>query len=512
MATFSKRNGQARGYVNVNAHCPIRVRSTVKTCLLLPLLLSCSLTAAKAGSEPIHAGFLYDEFKLTLEEGFRIEALGPLYYNEQKDTQRTWAIPPFFALSEDPKTDFTEYDVLYPLLSLDRFGQQYRWHLLQLLSWAGGPSQVETERRRFTLFPIYFQQRSSEPTENYTAVFPLYGHLKHRLFKDEISFVMFPFYAQTRKRDIVTDNYVYPLFHKRYGNGLTGWQFWPVAGHEHKDVTAITNRFGGVESVPGHDRAFAGAILYMNETNGIGTTNVSWEQASLPLYHFTRSENRDSTTLLWPLFSKIDDREKKYREWQVPWPLVVIARGEGKTTTRYFPFYSRARGKELTSDFYLWPIYKVQTIHAPPLDRKRTRILFFVYSDTIQKSTETGKSRRRTDLFPFFTRRKDYDGSERLQVLAPLEPFVPGSKSIERDWSQLWSIWRAEKNARTGASSRSLLWNLYRYDSEPNRKKCSLLFGLFQYDSGAESKRTRIFYIPVGQRGTPSRERKTAAQ
>ena len=515
MPRILKKSRVSTCAVNVKAHrCIWRPFWGQKVRLLGLFICLFATPIAVRGSdpEPVHAGFFYDEFKLTLEEGFRIEALGPLYYNEHKDSQRTWAIPPLFAYSEDPSTESIEYDVLYPLLSLDRFGDQYRWHLFQLLSWAGGPTQVEKERRRFTLFPVYFQQRSSDPAENYTAVFPIYGHLKNRLFKSEIFFVMFPFYGQTKKKDVVTDNYVYPFYHKRYGDGLEGWQLWPFAGHEHKDVTAITNRFGGVESIPGHNRSFAGAILYMNETNQIGTTNVTWEQASLPFYHFARSANRDSTTVLWPLFSKIDDRGKQYREWQMPWPFIVIARGEGKTTTRYFPFYSRARGKELTSDFYMWPIYKVQTIHSPPLDRKRTRILFFLYSDTILKNLETGKSRRRTDLFPFFTRRKDYDGSERLQVLAPLEPFVPGSKSIERDYSQLWSVWRAEKNARTGAYSRSLLWNLYRYDSDLDRKKCSLLFGLFQYESGTESKRTRIFYIPFGKGGTPSREQKTAAK
>ena len=66
--------------------------------------------------------------------------------------------------------------------------------------------------KRFTLFPLYFQQRSPDPNENYTALVPFYGHLKNRLFRDEIFFVMFPIYSETRKRDVVTDNYLYPVF------------------------------------------------------------------------------------------------------------------------------------------------------------------------------------------------------------------------------------------------------------------------------------------------------------
>jgi hypothetical protein len=68
---------------------------------------------------------------------------------------------------------------------------------------------------------------------------------------------------------------------------------------------------------------------------------------------------------------------------------------------------------------------------------------------------------------------------------------------VERDYSPVWSVWRSEKNAKTGASSQSLLWNLYRHERAPTGKKCSLLFGLFQYQSSAEGKRVRLFYIPV---------------
>ena len=74
---------------------------------------------------------------------------------------------------------------------------------------------------------------------------------------------------------------------------------------------------------------------------------------------------------------------------------------------------------------------------------------------------------------------------------------LPTSKSIDRNWSPLWSLWRAEKNAKTGAHSQSLLWNLYRRDDTPTSKKCSLLFGLFQYESRLDAARMRILGIPI---------------
>ena len=260
--------------------------------MLLPM------TSPAAG--PPSAGPLFDEFPLTLAPGHRIEALGPLFYNEQKGTQQTWAVPPLLSYSQDPAPGLKEFDFLYPVLTCDRYGQQYRWQFCQFLSFAGGPTQRENARDRFTLFPLYFQQRSSDPSEDYTAVVPFYGHLKHRLFKDEISFVMFPFYAETRKKDVVTDNYVYPLFHLRRGDGLKGWQFWPLGGHEQKVITTRTNLFNEVQTVPGHDDWFALWPLFFNDHTGLGTTNPVWQQTSLPAYSLTRSPLRDSTTVLWP--------------------------------------------------------------------------------------------------------------------------------------------------------------------------------------------------------------------
>jgi hypothetical protein len=464
-------------------------------------VLACGLGfgAAAQNSEAgaLHAGPLFDEFDLTLTPGHRTEAAGPFYYSEEQDTQRSWALPPLFSHTQDPATETEQFDFIYPVVTYVRFGHQYRLQFGQLLSFGGGPTQEESTRRRITLFPVYFQQRSSVPSENYTAVLPFYGHLKHRLFRDEIYFVMFPLYIQSRKADVVTDNYFYPLFDVRHGNGLHGWQFWPLIGTEHKDVTTQTNGFGDVQTIGGHESFFLLWPFFFQQKTGIGTDNPARAQGSIPAYSLFRSPKRDSTTVLWPFFSRIDDRERKYREWEAPWPFVVIARGEGKTTTRVFPLYSRAHSAFLESDFYLWPVYKYNRVHAESVDRRRTRIFFFLYSDVTQKNPETGAALHRVDFWPLYTYRRDLNGNRRLQVLALLEPYLPNSTGLERDYSPLWSLWRAENNPKTGAASQSLLWNLYRHDTRPGVQQRSLLFGLFQTRRDANGKHVRLCYIPL---------------
>jgi hypothetical protein len=475
-----------------------------------------------APAEELDAGFLFDRFSLTLERGTRTEAFGPLFYNQETDFENIFAFPPLFSHSTIPATDSEEYDFLYPLLTYDRYGREYRWQLGQLFSIAGGQNQDEVTKRRFTLFPFYFQQRSAESNQNYTALFPIYGHLQNRIFRSEMDFVLWPLYIKTVKRpsvsplpddpftklgsrflssrrgDVTTYNYGYPFFHLRYGDGLQGWQLWPLAGHEHKEVTHKTNDWGDVEMTPGYDRRFTLWPFYFKQERDIGTDNPEQVLGVLPFYQSLRSPRRDCVSYVPVLGVTItDDRARKYHEVDAPWPLIVFARGEGKTANRVWPFFSQVHSAQLESDFYLWPLYKFNGIHGGALKRGRTRILFFLYQHTRDESTETGRFKTRTDCWPLFLHRRDLNGNTRLQVLAPLETFLPTSKSIERNYSPVWSVWRAEHNPKTGEGSQSLLWNLYRRETSPTVKKGSLLFGLFQYESSAESLRWRLFYLPL---------------
>jgi len=448
-------------------------------------------------------GPLFDHFALTLAPGERTEMFGPLFHCERQESRTEWAVCPFCSAGRDPDTDAADFDLLYPLLTWDRFGGESRFQLLQLFSRAGGRDQEDHQTRRLTLFPLYFQQRSEDPDRNYTALVPFGGRLQNRLFRDEIQFILFPLYSRSRKRDVVTDNYLYPVVHVRRGEGLHGWQVWPFYGAEHKDVTTRTNGFGEVHTIGGHDKHFVLWPLFFTQTTDRGTEDPKRFQALLPFYARLRSPQRDSSTWLWPLFTYTEDRGRGYREWDLPWPFIVVARGAGKTTTRVWPLFGRAAGTNQQSEFYLWPLYLHRRLQAAPLERERTRGLFFLYSDAAERDSASGQTRRRLALWPLFTHRRDWEGSTRWQVLALLEPLLPNNRSVERNYSPLWSLWRAERHPGTGAASQSLLWNLYRREVRPGAKKCSLFFGLFQYESDAQGRRARLFYLPLSGRGQP---------
>jgi hypothetical protein len=484
---------------------PITVRQSIKNfwisivCIFASVFLVVSGASLRAADETLSAGFLVDEFDLTLEPGQRTEAAGPFYYSEKKLDDSTLAIPPLISFYNNATLHSGEIDFLYPLFSYEHYTDEWRFQLFELLAFAGGAQPDQFQTKRFTLFPIYFQQRSQNTNLEYTACFPFYGRVKNRLFRDDIFCVLFPIFSETRKRDVVTDNYLYPIGHIRHGDKLHGWQVWPFVGNEHKDVTTQTNGFGDITTIGGHENSFVLWPFWISQDDGLGTANPEKFRASIPLFSLTRSPNRDATSVFWPLFTVVDEREKKYHEWEGPWPFVIFARGEGKTTDRVWPIFSQSHNQTQESDSYAWPLYYYKRTHSEPLDWQASRVFFYLYVGVTERNTETGAERLRRDAWPFFAWRKEFNGSTRLQILAPIESILANSRGIERNWSPIWSLWRAEENPRAARSSRSLLWNLYRRDTEPDHEKVSCLFGLYQREMDGKKNRTRLFYIPLAK-------------
>src|SRR5687768_17947942 len=51
-------------------------------------------------------------------------------------------------------------------------------------AFSGGEALNGGDKKRTTIFPVYFQQKSPRPEENYVAVVPFYGRMQNRLFRD----------------------------------------------------------------------------------------------------------------------------------------------------------------------------------------------------------------------------------------------------------------------------------------------------------------------------------------
>jgi len=104
---------------------------------------------------------------------------------------------------------------------------------------------------------------------------------------------------------------------------------------------------------------------------------------------------------------------------------------------------------------------------------------------------------QRTDLWPLFTAKRDRDGNGTAAIDRSAGTAVAEQQRHRAKLLAALVHLAFRKSARTGASSQSFLWNLYRLHTTPETRKCSLLFGLIQYQSGPEGKRLRMFYVPV---------------
>ena len=446
-----------------------------------------------AGIEAV-AGPLIQTFPLTLEPGGEgLEAVGPLYYEHETEEGRLWALPPLVSSFTSHDRERGEVFVLPPVFSYRKYGDDWRWQLGQWINRSHVDSMADKELKRFNLFPFFFYQDAPDPKRDYWAIFPLYGQLKGRMFRDEAEFVAFPLWLKSRKGTMTTRNVVFPFVHFRDGPGLDGWQFWPLAGHEHLEPSTRTNVADEVEVVAGHDKTFAVWPLWFRNRTGLGTENTNRVDALLPLYYGERSPLRDHTAVMWPFVSWTEDRGEKFHQWNAPWPLVGFAHGEGKTLKRVLPFFSVGHTKTLRAETYLWPLYRRRRLDTESFQRDRRQVAIFLYSDQTDRTVGTDKVSRRIEMWPFFHWTRDAEGRERLQALTVIEPFGRGT-GMRRNWAPLWSLWRAESNPSTGASSQSLLWNLYRRETTPERTKGSLLFGLVRYQKTSAGTRWRWFH------------------
>ena len=251
----------------------------------------------------------------------------------------------------------------------------------------------------------------------------------------------------------------------------------------------------------GHDRFFALWPVYFHQNNNLGTENPEKFRAILPLYAFSRSPKRDSTSVIWPLFTWIDDREKKYHEWEGPWPIVVIARGEGKTTTRVWPLFSRAHNARAESEYYLWPLYKIRPVSfrfAGP--GAHPHFVLSVLGRDRKEHRDRGGTAARWISGPCSPGTANLTAPAGCKFSRWLNRRCPTTGASSATGRRLWSVVAVGKQSAARERRASRCSGIYTAATRrPAAKKCSLLFGLFQYQSDLKTKKMRLFYIPVLQ-------------
>ncbi len=428
-----------------------------------------------------------------------LAVLGPLFKFQQRGNDRDLAFRPFYFETDNSRNQTSAAEYLYPLASSGASPNATTFQILELFQNNIYRKDEEEKKEQGTmLFPFYITG-SSTKYGPYTSVFPFYGDIYERFWRDEYHYVMFPLYGRTVKNGTTNRNYLYPIFSTTEGEKESGFQVWPIYGQSAKE---------GVYS-----KQFALWPLFMKEASGLDTDNPTRQFYLLPLYAATDSPKSSSRYYMWPFFGNKSDTEGKQEEKDYFWPFWRTIRGEKRTLDSYLPFYSLDQRTETRKRWIMWPLFKHEEMHSEVFCQKRDRVLYFLYTDDRQSWPKASGEKRRIAAWPLFVYKMDTRGIKSLSLPAPVEP-VLDKEGIERNWAPLWRLYQQRWN-ESGDSAASFLWNLYwherrgkdiayeffpflAYRSEQKLSDIRLLKGLVRFQDDDGRRGLTFFWLPLG--------------
>lgn len=405
----------------------------------------------------------------------KLSILGPLLTFERTADDEITAFRPLFHTEEDNHFTRKASYYLYPLASAEITPDVTRMEFLQIFqSNTFRKAEPEEKEQQFMLFPFIIKGESKKYGP-YTSVFPLYGDIYERFWRDEYHYALFPIYGRTVNKGTTNYHFLWPFFTLTSGEKESGFQFWPLYGQASRE---------GV-----YNSSFALWPLFTREVRGLNTAEPSRRLSVFPLYASFDSPSVSSRTWLWPFFGYATDRNYQEEERNYLWPFWLTITGNKRNVTRFLPFYSAETTKDSTRNWYLWPLYRHDTMQSAHYRQERDKVLFFLFTNRLESWAQDGKERQRTTLWPLFLYNRNTDGERSLSLPALLEPILDRD-GIEKLWAPLWRVYVQKWNDQ-GDSSLSILWNLYWHE----KSKDSLgweLFPLFRYRSAAPFSEVQI--------------------
>jgi hypothetical protein len=476
-----------------------------KTFIMVFLLLFFAAAPLFAETEKEPEGKIFTlwpfvDYRESPGEGFsNLSILGPLIKFQRRGDDREIAVRPFWYDRSNPRDGTDDSEYLYPIAASATSPEAKKIQVLELYQ-KNIYRRDEDERKEegTMLFPFYIEG-SSPKYGPYTSVFPFYGDLYERFWRDEYHYVMFPLYGRTIKNGTTTRNFLYPFFSLIRGEKESGFQLWPLYGESEKE---------GVYS-----KRFVLWPFFLQETSGLNTDNPTRRFYLLPLYAAIDSPKSKARYYMWPFFGQKSDAQGKQEERDYFWPFWRTIRGEKRTLDSYLPFYSLDVRAETRKRWIMWPLYRHEEMTSEIFCREKNSFLFFLYTDDRQSWPKAEGEKKRTALWPLFVYNKNPKGIKSVGVPALLEPIMD-KEGIERNWAPLWRIYQQKWNDR-GDSAVSFLWNLYwherrgpdlafelfpfiAYRSEKNSIDLRIIKGLVRFRDEVGTKALSFFWMPFG--------------
>ncbi len=460
------------------------------TFLLKPVNQVCAATGLN--TEPPGDIFtfwpLVDYRKDAVKKSSRLSILGPLLTFENSPEDKISSFRPLFHNSQDSSSTRSYSYYLFPLASAETTPDVSRFEILQLLQKnIYRKNEAKEKEQQFMIFPFLISGESKK-YGSYISLFPLYGDIYERFWRDEYHYFLFPLYGRTVLNNTTNYNFLWPFFSITAGENESGFRIWPLYGQAAKE--------GSYSSM------FFLWPFFSKEKRVVGVNEISERFSLLPLYASYDAPHVTSRTWIWPFFGYSDDDRTDEKERDYFWPFWLTISGKKHNVIRFLPFYSEDVKEDYTKTWYIWPIFETDTMQSPQYRQKREKVLFFLFSNKVESWAQDDKERQRTALWPLFLYNRNTDGESSLSMPAPVEPILD-KIGIENLWAPLWRIYLHKWN-NSGDSSLSICWNLYWHDK--SKEAIGLeLFPLFRYRAAASFNEIQILkglinYTETGDR------------
>lgn len=420
-----------------------------------------------------------------------------LYEREYRPGQKEVIFRPFYSSYYD-KVNRHQYDTsFYPFYYKE---STYHWKKWSFLFLFNGDSVVhpDTGQDEDVSIPFFQWGKGDTERERYRSYFPLFGTVKSKLGYNEISFVLFPLYANWRYKDFQAYSILWPLTlygsskvrkeyrflpffsHKshigKYSHNSILWPFiqWGVDNLDKKEPTSYTFFF----------------LLYAYKKSAFG--NMKSFSLTYPLtlfsYGYDRRTSEYTMNALFYLIQFGYSNDKDYRRLM------------------FIPFYgySRYASKEFR---LITPLY----IHLKSdtyLVKSNFHMFFPFYFYTNEYYVKEKRRSVYHKFWPFFRWYKDYEGNLSWNALSL---FPVKSISFERIWDPIWSIVEYQKMIN-GEKRLSFLMRLYtqRWNKndfhiyipllldlslEKRKTDIKFLYGLFGYEKKKGKRNYQLFWF-----------------
>lgn len=411
--------------------------------------------------------FLVEKFDSIAGRDDNTSNLGPIISDTVRDSTRILSIRPFWTSFEDMETGANSAYILYPFANWTDRGNIQSGGILNLVQYR---SNRESGQTFFQAFPFVFSYQAPAPDASYFAIWPVGGVLKHRLFRDRITFAAWPLFVRTVKGDEVRTHTPYPFIQRLEGPQSRGFAVWPFYGRFERDND--------------YQHTWAAWPLHYHYRDDLDKDEPFVRFGVLPFYHRETAAGLKSETFGWPFFGYTREWEPRpeYSENRYFWPFLVQGRGQEKYVNRWLPVYSRETSPGREKTWYAWPLVKRETFTEPGLSRDRTTFLYFLYRDEQQHFK--GGSARLTTLWPLAARWDDGRGRKQFQMLDPLTVFFPKNRVVKENWSPLFAIYRWDE--RMGNRRHSILWDLVVWEQDADGLETLYLGPIFEWESGRQ--------------------------